>query len=304
MKKYLLLLCSTLLISCNTNPDPDIPQDQGVRTLTGRLSQAEADEGSEAKVMLLVNGERQAAQLDTKGRQFVLSQIPKGGRTLFVDLGDGPLPLRFPKDDSSAVYASLMPDVSRLSGSEPSFDLGLLTLDASGEFYLAANNPLTVLDTDQDGLSDFTDLDLDGDDLLNLEDPSPWGDDYLDWDWLSDTWSDWDMDGDGVADWSDEDWGGEDYWSMDDLIGWEQCAIDDDACWASLCLDDELGCIDDEDYCLAFPEDPSCEDGVDCVTDPLNPACMGDLCVEDPTNPACDEYCDEYPDDPVCDFLP
>jgi len=278
-----------------------------LRTVSGKLTAADAGTSgpAKAKVMMMVGSNKLAAKLDPTSKKFIFDSLPAGAKTLLVDLGDGPLPVKFAKSKEAAdLLASLIPDVALLNsllGTDHNFDMyiGDLTLSADGTYYTPEFNPLSFFDTDFDGLGDWLDGDIDGDGLDNLGDLNPWGDDYGDWGWDEEVWDGWDGDGDGDADWEDSDFSGDGYWGTDDIPGWDVCAESDAACWATACDPSVDSCMGNDEYCAMFPDDTFFCSGVDCIANPTDPACIGVDCTTDPTNPSCN-VCVSDPTDPSC----
>lgn len=332
-QSYLLILILALAVlafaGCTGDDGDDgttTTSGGNINTVTGHLTAESAKTDGPvgtAKVLAMVGDAQFPAELDPRTRQFIFDDLPDGTITILVDMGDGVLPVKFPKsEDAQDMLASMIPDVSvatQYLAGDTSFDLDLgeLVISADGTYLMPEFNPFEYFDTDMDGLTDWLDDDIDGDGFDNADDDDPWGDDFSDWDWEDEAWDDWDEDGDGEGDWYDDDFAG-DYWDMSDVPEWDVCAENDAACWAGVCDDPSApGCYD-EDYCAFDTTDPLCEAGLNCVDNPdavecggdpldceLNPdavECGGDPldCDMDPDNPACLVDCELNPEDPNC----
>lgn len=249
-----------------------------LRSLTGSVGGLGGS--TKAKISAIVgSGEAKRqipATLDSATGQFRFEDLPPGPKSIVVEQGGTSRTVKFGLSKETGKRTAVIPETQL---AKESFDLGDLTMAATGDYVTAERNPLEMLiDTDGDGLFDFFDEDIDGDGLFNWDDEAFFGEweDYSDWGWDAEDFyvSDWDCDGDGYLDWED--------WSDDlsaDVCGWEE---DWDSYW-----EDEYwetyddGYWEDYDECLEYPE--LCEGG------------EYDECLEYPE--LCEEWEEDWEDD-------
>ncbi|MDX9719486.1 MAG: hypothetical protein RBU37_01975 [Myxococcota bacterium] len=302
--RFLFVLISLLslgLLACDDGGDSNNPSSQGrVATVTGQLSapQGKGDAATQVKVSMVVGANKTAipAKVNPKAKEFAFTGLPAGDKTLLIDLGNGPLPVKFPKASGVDAWAAFLPDLPVLSSLLDSngmyaLELGLLTLSDDETAFIVAEqySPFRFFDTDGNGTIDWSDDDIDGDGIPNLEDETPFGEEWMDWGWLDEVVDDFDADGDGTPDWEDEDFTG-DWFDLSDVGGFGFCELDDDACWASLCDENDPACIPDTDWCASFPDDVFCNQ---CVSDAEcgdGWTCDDGACV--PVGSACDSDVD------------
>ena len=305
-----LLIAAVMTVSPGCEDDPEkgggINRGAKLSRLEGKL--AFLGNNSSAKVSLVAGKQQIAGRFDPRTKKFTFDRVPDGPKGIIVRKGDNTFALRFPKSrepSQSDKLSSTIPDTNVLN--EGRIDLGTLTLagDGNAQHFTPQNNPLDVIDTDQDGVTDLNDSDVDGDGVANWDDQAPWGEGWEGEDaWIDEFgWDEehadtWDADGDGEVDWSEDD---------AEWIDWSD--IPDEDCG----FDEEYTL---EQFCAEFPEDPLCASlGADgqfdweayCAenieTDPSCWDALDDPCLETPDDPACAagsvEECD-WDNDPDC----
>ncbi|MDX9721379.1 MAG: hypothetical protein RBU37_11585 [Myxococcota bacterium] len=285
------------LVACDDGGSEKQSSSKRVTTVSGQLSapQGKGDATTQVKAQMVVGPNKVSvpAKINAKAREFAFTDIPAGDKTILIDLGNGPLPVKFPKAQGAQAWAAFLPDLPILASalgdaSEFALELGTIELSDDGTYFEVAENfsPFKFFDTNGDGSADWMDDDIDGDGIPNEEDESPFGDEWSDWSWVDEILGDFDEDGDGIPDWGDDDFGG-DWFDMDDIGGWDFCELDDEACWSSLCDENDPFCLDDADWCLDFPNDPFC--GTTCAVNTDCEAgwtCDDGFCV--PVSSSCD----------------
>ena len=206
---------------------------RALNQVTGRVT---GGTGGTPKITAIVgsgNAKQQVrAIVDQATNRFRLDNLPVGTKSVVIEQAGKARTVKFPVNQAAqGKLSALIPETNLTA---ESVDLGDVSMDATGDHYVAQRNPFeSVLDTDGDGKMDYFDDDIDDDGVMNFDDlDSLFGDDwsdYANWGWDDDFMlDDFDCNGNGVADWEegyydascweeawDQFWG-DDYWSSED----------------------------------------------------------------------------------------